>query len=201
MFFCFWPGRAQGCPKPKGPRKPVLRFPAPGGPVGQNTKCNVTKCNTKFAQFQGETFGADGFPPKSAPSSGKLCFSVFGPQFPSAKGYRRPKRPKNPVFCDSPPLGVWSAKTQNVKKLRNFGEKFLGRTYFFPLVPLALGNYVFPFLARNLSKCQGLPLSKRALKPSILRFPALGGPVGENTKCKKVAQFFGRTDFPPQKCP
>ena len=53
----------------------ILRFPARGGLVGQNEKCK------KVAQFLGETFGADGFPPKSPPSSGKLRVSVFSPEF------------------------------------------------------------------------------------------------------------------------
>ena len=47
-----------------------------------------------------------------------------------------PKGPENPLFCDFPPLEVQSTKTQTVKKLRNFGEKLLGRTDFPPKVPL-----------------------------------------------------------------
>ena len=90
----------------------ILRFPAHGGPVGQNTTCK------KVAHFSEETLGADGFFPKSSPSSGKLSFSVSAPEFPgSAKG-PRPKGPENPLFCDFPPLGVRSTKTQNVKKVR-----------------------------------------------------------------------------------
>ena len=56
-----------------GLKKVILQFPAPGGLVGRNIKC------TKVAQFQGETFGAAGFRPKSASTTRKLCFSVFGP--------------------------------------------------------------------------------------------------------------------------
>ena len=37
-----------------------------------------------------------------------------------------------PVFCDFLPLGVRSAKTHSVKKMRNFLEKLLGRTDFPP---------------------------------------------------------------------
>ena len=51
----------------------ILRFPAPGGPGGQNAKCK------KVAQFFGENFWGGRFPPKSAPRSGKLCFSIFDP--------------------------------------------------------------------------------------------------------------------------
>ena len=48
----------------------------------------------------------------------------------SAKGCPRPKCPKNPVFCDFPPVGVQLAKTYSVKKLCTFGEKLLGRADF-----------------------------------------------------------------------
>ena len=73
----------------------------------QNVKCK------NVAHFQGETLGLSGFPPQSAPSTGKLHSSVFGlgPGFLfSAKGRSRPKWPKIPVLCDFPPLGVRSAK-------------------------------------------------------------------------------------------
>ena len=58
------------------------------------------------------------------------------------------KCPKNPAFRDFPPVGVWSAKTENFNKLRNFGEKNLGRPDFFLKVPLALGNCIFAFSAQ-----------------------------------------------------
>ena len=48
------------------------------------------------------------------------------------RGCPRPKGPENPVFCDSPPLGVQSVKTQIAEKLRNSREKLLGRLVFSP---------------------------------------------------------------------
>ena len=41
-FFGFRPWispSAKGCPRPKVPKTSILRFPAPGGAVGQNAKC------------------------------------------------------------------------------------------------------------------------------------------------------------------
>ena len=99
----------------KGLKTSILQFPALGGPVGQDTKCK------KVAQFRGETFGAYGF---------SFCFQP-GISL-SAKGCSRPKGPRKLVFCNFPPVGVPWAKTQKPKKLRNFGDKILGRTYFPP---------------------------------------------------------------------
>ena len=109
------------------------------------------------------------------------------------RGCPRPKGPKNTVFCVFLPLGVRSVKTQNAKKFRGFREKLLGVLFFVAKVPLALGNRVFLFSARNFSKCQGAALGQKGLKHSILRFPAPGGPVGQNTKCKKNPRFSGET--------
>ena len=57
VFFFGRPGialSANGCPRPKVPKNPVL-FPARRGPFGQNAK------GKKIAHFLGENFGADGF--------------------------------------------------------------------------------------------------------------------------------------------
>ena len=78
-FFRSWPGislSAKGCPRPKGPRKPVFcDFLAVGfrSAKTQNVK--------KLHNFREKLYGAGGFPPKSTPSSGKLLFPVFGPEF------------------------------------------------------------------------------------------------------------------------
>ena len=117
----------KGCPSPKGPRKPVLcDFP----PL--RVRSAKTQTVEKVAQFLGETFGADGVFPQKCPYVREIAFFPFWPGISlSAKG-PRPTGPRKPVFCDFLPLGVRSAKTQNVKKLRNFGVKLLGRTDFFP---------------------------------------------------------------------
>ena len=102
----------------------------------------------KSCAISGRNFwGGRGFCPKSAPSSGKLCFSGFGPEFLLVpRGRPRPKRPEGPVFCDFPPLGVRSAKTPNVKKLRNFWEKLLRRTDFPPKsAPRSQKSHFFVF--------------------------------------------------------
>ena len=48
-------------------------------------------------------------------------------------------------------------------------------------------------------------LGQNGLKPRILRFPAHGGPVGQNMKCKNVAHFWGEmfwgVRISPQKVP
>ena len=171
-----------------------MRFPARGGPVGQSAS------SKKVPQFWGEDFGADGFPPKSAPSSGKLHSSVFGPEFqdwvlgPSGRGFvylfsvsirlfvffcvrlgislsatgcPRPKGPQKPIISDFPPLGVRSAKTQTLNKLRNFGEKLLGRTDFPP--KSAPGVSLFLARAQNFSR------TKNSVNH---RYRPRGGPTG-----------------------
>ena len=122
------------------------------------------------------------------------------------RGCPRPKGPKNTVFCDFPPLGVWSVKTQNVKKLRSFREKLLGVRFFFPKVPLAPRNRVFLFSARNFSKCQGAALGQKRPKTQYFAIPRpWGSLVGQNANCKKVALFseetFGCPVFFPKSAP
>ena len=150
----------RGCPRPKGPRKPVFRV-FPSVRVHSAKAQNIKKLRNAGEKLSGRT----DFPPKSAPNSGKLCFSVFGPEFLQVpRGFPRPKGLRKPVFHDFPSVGVRSAKTQNVKNLRNFGGKLLGERIFFPKVPLTLGNCVFPFSARNFSKCQGATLGQKGLE-------------------------------------
>ena len=119
------------------------------------------------------------------------------------KGCRRPKGPKNTVFCDFPPLGVRSVKTQNVKKLRSFREKLLGVQFFPPKVPLAPGNRVFLFSARNFSKCQGAALGQKGLnKPVFCDFPPLGVRSVRTQNAKKLRSFWEKLSgvrfFPPK---
>ena len=140
----------RGSPRPKGPKKPVFCVFPPLGVRSAKTQ-NVKN----LRNFEEKLLGRADFSSKSAPISGKLCFLRFWSRISlSAKGYPRPKGPRKPVICDFPPLGSGQPKTQNVKKLHNFEEKFLGRTVL-PKVPLAPGNCVFMFLtrARNFSRC------------------------------------------------
>ena len=85
---------------------------------------------TFWEKFLGQTY----FFPKVHPGAPGNCVILFLAQnFSKCQwGCPKPKGPRNPVFCNFPPVGVQSAKTQNVKKLRNFGEKFLGWTDFSP---------------------------------------------------------------------
>ena len=116
----------RGCPRPKGPRKPVFRdSPAMGV---RSAKTHVKK----LRNFGDKLLGRTDFSPKSAPGSGKLCFSIFGPEFLQVpRAALGQKGVENQCFAISRPWGGRSTKTQNVK-LRNFGEKPLGRTDFFP---------------------------------------------------------------------
>ena len=100
--------------------------------------------------------------PKSAPSTRKLRFSVFRPEFLCAKGRPRSNglNPQYPVVRNFPPAEVRSARTQNVKRLRNFEGKLSGRPDFCPKVPLAPGNCVFLLSARNVSQCPRLSSAK-----------------------------------------
>ena len=89
-----------------------------------------------------------------------------------------------PVFCDFPAVGVRSAKTQNVKKFRNFGEKLLGRADFFSKsAPSSEKLRFFPFLARNFSKCQGAALGQKGLNPQYF---AISRPWGSGQRKHKM---------------
>ena len=58
---------------------------------------------------------------------------------------------------------------------------------------------------RNFSKWQGAALGQKCLKNQSFVISCPGGPVGQNTKCTKVAQFLGETlgqaDFPQKSVP
>ena len=123
------------------------------------------------------------------------------------RGCPRPKGPKTAVFCDFPPLGVRSVKTQNAKKLRSFREKLLGVRFFSPKVPLAPGNRVFLFSARNFYKCQGAALGQKGLKPQYF---AISRPWGSGQSKRKNLKnlrnlwrkhFWGGRFFPPKSAP
>ena len=123
----------------------------PWGPVGQNAKCKK-----KWRNFGEMLLGQLDFFPKSASSSGKLRFSVFRPEFLNVpRANPRPKWPKKMLFRNYPRLWVRSAKTENVKKLRNFGDKLLGRPDFSFKGASSTGKLFFLYSIRNLSKCQG----------------------------------------------
>ena len=90
-----------------------LRFPATGGPVGQNTKCK------NIAQLLGETFGVGGFSPQTCPSLREIAFFCFWPGISLCQGAALGQKGlKTPVLCDFPPVGVRSVKTQSIKTLR-----------------------------------------------------------------------------------
>ena len=77
-FFCFPPGislSAKGRPRPKCLKNPrISRFPARGGPVGQNVKCE------KVAHFRGETSGGFQISPSKVPPALGNCFLPFSAQ-------------------------------------------------------------------------------------------------------------------------
>ena len=138
----YWGGRPLGT-------KPVFcDFP----PLG--VRSAKTQSVKQLRNFWEKLLGRTDFSPKSATSSGKLHLSVFGPKFlqvprgcPRPKGPKIPVGPKVPVFCDFPPLGVRSAKTQNVKKLPTFRKKLLGRTDFSPKSAPSSGKLCFSVFA------------------------------------------------------
>ena len=107
----------------------------------------------------------------------------------SAKGYPRPKWPKPPVSRDFPPLGVQSSKTENVKKLRNFGEKLLGRPDFFVQSASTTGKLRFSVFRPEFLQVPTAVLGQNGLKSSISQFPAPGGPVSQNLTQKKLRNF------------
>ena len=108
------------------------------------------------------------------------------------RGCPRPKGPENTVFCDFPPLGVRSVKTQSAKRLRCLREKLLGVRFFLPKVPLAQGNRVFLFSARNFSKCQGAALGQKGLKTQYFAISRPWGSGRSKRKMQKSCALFGR---------
>ena len=104
----------------------------------------------------------------------------------SAKGCPRPNVPKPPVFCGFPPLGVRSAKTQNAKKEE---------------VPLAPGNCVFLFSARNLSKGQGAALGQKGLEAQYFAISRPWGSGWRKHKIYKSCPTLGRIFLGGRICP
>ena len=100
--------------------------------------------------------------------------------------------PRNPVFCDFPPLEVQSTRTQTVKKLRNFGEKLLGQTDFFPKSAPSSGNLrkFFRFRLGISLSAKGCPRPKGPRKPVFCDFPPLG--VQPTRKMYKSCSISGR---------
>ena len=201
MFFCFLPGislSAKGCPTPKGARKDVFRdFPPVG--VRSTEKQNVKK----LRNFLGEIFwGRRILFPNVPLGPGNRVFPIWPEISLSAKGCPRPKGPTKPVFRDFPTLGVRTTKTQNVKKLRSFWDKFLGGRIFFPNVPLGPGNRVFRFWPEISSSAQGGPRPKGPTNPVFREFPTLGVRMTKTQNVKKLRNFWeklmGQTDFPPK---
>ena len=98
---------ANGCPGQNGRKSSyVLRFPARGGPVGQNINCKNIAEN--HPGQRGNFFSRFG-----TPSTGKLCFSVFGlgPDFSKCP---RPKTGQNPT--KSPFFDRWVRPLGPTKK-------------------------------------------------------------------------------------
>ena len=141
VFFCFPPGifpSAKGCPRPKEPRKPVF---CDFSPLGiRLAKSQIAK---KLHNFCEKFWGGQIFSPNVPLAPGNCVFLPWPGIYPSAKGCPRPKGPRKPVFFDFPPVGVRSAKTQNVKKSHFFWEKLLGRTEFSPKSASSTGKWCF----------------------------------------------------------
>ena len=124
----------------------------------------------------------------------------------TAKGCPRPKGPKTPVFCDFPPVGVCSAKTQNVKICALFGRNFWVGRIFPPKVPLSLGNCVFSVIGPEfLSVPRGCPRPKGPRNPVFCDFLPVGVRSAKTQTVKTLRTFWekllGRTGLPPKSAP
>ena len=78
-FFRFLPGislSAKGCPGPKWPKKLVFRDYLPLG-----VRLAKAENGKKWSNFGEKLLGQPYFPPKGTSSTGKICFSVFRPEF------------------------------------------------------------------------------------------------------------------------
>ena len=96
----------------------LLRFPAPGGPVGQNAKCR------KVAQFFGETFGADGFFfPKVPLGPGNL---VFFPFFTRARDFFKCLRPKTGQNPNKSPFATTWGSNRKKSWSKKIAENYSG---------------------------------------------------------------------------
>ena len=116
------------------------------------------------------------------PSTGKLRLAVIRPEFLLG--------PKNPVFCDFPPL-VRSAKTLKVNRLRTGGEKLLGRPDFFPRSTPSTGKLCFSVFGPGpgFLEVPRAVLGQNGLKPPFFVFSCpwgSGRPKRKNVK--KIAE-------------
>ena len=152
----------------------------------------------------GKLLGRTEFSPKSAPSSGKLCFSVFSPEFLQVpRAVVGQKGVKSPVFRDIPPVGLRSAKTQNVKMLSNFGEKLLGRPDFSPKSAPSSGKLCFSVFDPEFFSVPRAALGQKGLENQdfpISRPWGSGRPKRKKQKsCAIWEETFGADGFPPPK--
>ena len=111
-----------------------------------------------------------------------------------------------PVFCDFPPLGVRSAKTQNVKKLRNFWEKLLRRIDFPPKSPPSSGKSRFPVFGPEFLEVLRAALGQKGLETLYFAISRLWVSVWPKRNVQKKLRHFGeellgRQDFIPKSAP
>ena len=116
MFFRFPPGislSAKGCPRPKWPQTPsILRFPAPGGRVGQNRR------RKKSCAILGRNFWGGRISPPKVPLAPGNCIFVFSARARNFSKCPRPKRAKTPLNHRFRPVGVRQKKRLSPIKLR-----------------------------------------------------------------------------------
>ena len=136
-----------------GPENPYFAISRPWRSGAQKRKLF-----TSF-KFREENFGADGgFPPKVPLPPGNCVFLLSAQNFSKCQGAAPGQKGlKDQYFAISRPWGSSRRKCKMEKTCAFFGRNFWGGRSLFPKVPLGPGNRVFPFLARNLSKCQKLP--------------------------------------------
>ena len=116
--------------------------------------------------------------------NGCFHFPVFRPEFLQVpRGCPRPKEPRKPVVCDFPPLGVRLAEPQNVKKLRNFGEKLLGRTDFFLKSAPSSGKLRFSVFRPEFLQMPRAALGQKGLENQYF---ASSGPWGFGQRKRKM---------------
>ena len=105
------------------------------------------------------------------------------------RGCPRPNGPRKPLFLDFPPVGVRSAKTQHVKKMRNFGEKILGSSLVggrFTRTARKTGKIHFFGVFGPFQAAGGRKVPPDPEKSSQSGIAAAGGRTIESAKCKKL---------------
>ena len=114
---------------------------------------------------------------------------------------------KNQYFAICHPLGSGRPKRKMEKSCAILGRNFWGGRIFSPNVPLAPGNCVFLFLARNFSKCQGAAaLGQKGPETPYFAISRPWGPDRPKRKMQKRCEisgrnFLGRPDFFPKSAP